>query len=106
MAEEMAGTAVLTIVVSSESMKKATATSQGRRRLAASDGPDAGGTNGRASFMGIGRTFDGLLEACYASQLGVGRLIEGVHCERIPLGKNLWTPRASAIIPLVVWFET
>ena len=38
--------------------------------------------------MGIGRTFDGLLEACYATQLGVGSLIDGVHCERIPLGKE------------------
>jgi hypothetical protein len=39
-AEEMAGTAVLRIVVSSDSMKKATATSHGRIRLAASDRVD------------------------------------------------------------------
>jgi hypothetical protein len=36
-AEEMAGTAVLRIVVSSDSMKNATATSHGKIRLAASD---------------------------------------------------------------------
>jgi hypothetical protein len=36
----MAGTAVLRIVVSSDSMKKATATSHGKIRLAASDGVD------------------------------------------------------------------
>src|SRR3984885_4495054 len=87
-AEEMAGTAVLRIVVSSDSMKKATATSQGRRRLAASDRADAGGINRWASFMGIGRTFDGLLEACYATVLGVGSLFDGGHCKRIPLGKE------------------
>src|ERR1700678_601449 len=39
-AEEMAGTAGLRIVVSSDSMKNATATSQGKRRLEASEGPD------------------------------------------------------------------
>ena len=38
-ADEIAGTAVLRIVVSSDSMKKATATSHGRSRLAASDTP-------------------------------------------------------------------
>jgi hypothetical protein len=37
-AEEMAGTAVLRIVVSSDSIKKATATSHGRSRLEASEG--------------------------------------------------------------------
>jgi hypothetical protein len=37
-AEEMAGTAVLRIVVSSDSMKKATATSHGNRCLEASEG--------------------------------------------------------------------
>jgi hypothetical protein len=42
-AAEMVGTAVLRIVVSSDSMKKATATSHGKRRLEASDGPDKGG---------------------------------------------------------------
>src|SRR3984885_10697178 len=36
-AEEMAGTAVLRIVVSSDSMKKATATSHGKRRLEVSE---------------------------------------------------------------------
>src|SRR5271154_3415620 len=41
-AKEMAGTAVLRMVVSSDSMKKATATSQGRRLLAASDGVEEG----------------------------------------------------------------
>jgi hypothetical protein len=40
---EMVGTAVLRIVVSSESMKKATATSHGKRRLEACNGPDKGG---------------------------------------------------------------
>ncbi len=35
----MAGTAVLRMVVSSDSMKKATATSQGRRRLLATERP-------------------------------------------------------------------
>jgi hypothetical protein len=39
-AEETAGTAVLRIVVSSDSMKNANATSHGRRRLAAFDGSD------------------------------------------------------------------
>jgi hypothetical protein len=55
-AEEMAGTAVLRIVVSSDSMKKATATSHGKIRLAASDGAEeeeeaidgAGGCIGRS----------------------------------------------------------
>src|SRR5580704_17638710 len=42
-AADMAGTAVLRIVVSSDSMKKATATSQGSRRFAASEGADARG---------------------------------------------------------------
>jgi hypothetical protein len=42
-AEEMVGTAVLRIVVSSDSMKKATATSQGKRRLEASVGADDDG---------------------------------------------------------------
>ena len=37
-AAEMAGTAVLRIVVSSDSMKNATATSHGRSRLAVFDG--------------------------------------------------------------------
>ncbi len=37
-AEEIAGTAVLRMVVSSDSMKKATATSHGRSRLEASEG--------------------------------------------------------------------
>jgi hypothetical protein len=41
-AAEMAGTAVLRMVVSSDSMKKATATSQGRRRLLATEWPGAG----------------------------------------------------------------
>jgi len=39
-AEEMAGTAVFRIVVSSDSIKKATATSHGKRPLEASDRPD------------------------------------------------------------------
>jgi hypothetical protein len=42
-AEEMAGTAVLRIVVSSDSIKKATATSHGRSRLEVSEGPDEDG---------------------------------------------------------------
>jgi hypothetical protein len=42
-AEEIAGTAVLRIVVSSDSMKKATATSHGKRRFDASDGSDEDG---------------------------------------------------------------
>jgi hypothetical protein len=42
-AEEMAGTAVLRIVVSNDSMKNATATSHGRRRLAACEGSDTEG---------------------------------------------------------------
>jgi hypothetical protein len=42
-AAEMVGTAVLRIVVSSDSMKKATATSHGRRRLETGDGSDKGG---------------------------------------------------------------
>src|ERR1700678_2037910 len=52
-AEEMAGTAVLRIVVSSDSINKATATSQGRRRLAASEGPDedGGAIGGPAEFI-------------------------------------------------------
>jgi hypothetical protein len=43
-ASEMAGTAVLRIVVSSDSMKKATATSHGKRRLLEAVG--AAGTEG------------------------------------------------------------
>jgi hypothetical protein len=39
-AAEIAGTAVLRIVVSSDSMKNATATSHGSSRLAAFDGSD------------------------------------------------------------------
>src|ERR1700684_3262953 len=52
-AAEMAGTAVLRIVVSSDSMKNATATSQGKRRLAASVGPDedVGGITGPGVFI-------------------------------------------------------
>ena len=42
----MAGTAVFRIVVSSDSMKKAMATSQGRRRLAAAVGDSASGGAG------------------------------------------------------------
>ena len=42
-AEEIAGTAVLRIVVSNDSMKNATATSQGRRRLDAAEVPGDGG---------------------------------------------------------------
>ena len=52
-AEEMAGTAVLRIVVSSDSMKKAKATSHGRSRLDASEGSDEDGVaiNGPARFI-------------------------------------------------------
>src|ERR1700720_2964610 len=52
-AEEMAGTAVLRIVVSSDPMKKATATSHGRSRLEASEGSDEDGVaiNGPARFI-------------------------------------------------------
>jgi len=39
-ASEMAGTAVLRIVVSSDSMKKATATSHGKSRLLEAEGVD------------------------------------------------------------------
>ncbi|HEY4051411.1 MAG TPA: hypothetical protein VGM27_31500, partial [Acidobacteriaceae bacterium] len=42
-ASEMAGTAVLRIVVSKDSMKNATATSQGSRRLVEADGADGFG---------------------------------------------------------------
>jgi hypothetical protein len=42
-AAEMAGTAVLRIVVSSDSMKNATATSHGNILLAAADGACGGG---------------------------------------------------------------
>jgi hypothetical protein len=42
-AEEIAGTAVLRIVVSRDSMKKATATSHGRSRLEVSEGSDEDG---------------------------------------------------------------
>jgi hypothetical protein len=41
-AAEIVGTAVFRIVVSSDSMKNATATSQGSSRLLASDGIEAG----------------------------------------------------------------
>jgi hypothetical protein len=41
-AAEMAGTAVLRIVVSSDSMKNATATSHGKIFLAVADGADGG----------------------------------------------------------------
>jgi hypothetical protein len=52
-AEEMAGTAVLRIVVSRDSMKKATATSHGKIRLAASDraGKDEEAINGAGGFI-------------------------------------------------------
>src|SRR5664280_2575527 len=42
-ASEMAGTAVFRIVVSSDSIKNATATSHGTRRLLATDGSDCSG---------------------------------------------------------------
>ena len=54
-AEEMVGTAVLRIVVSSDSMNKATATSHGRSRLEVSEGSDedGGAITGRfGSFEG------------------------------------------------------
>ena len=49
----MAGTAVLRIVVSNDSIKKATATSHGRSRLVASEGSneDGGAINGPSEFM-------------------------------------------------------
>jgi hypothetical protein len=52
-AEEMAGTAVLRIVVSSDSIKKATATSHGKNRLEASEGSNeiGGAINGPAEFI-------------------------------------------------------
>jgi len=52
-AEEIAGTAVLRIVVSSDSIKKATATSHGRSRLEASEksDEDGGAINGPAQFI-------------------------------------------------------
>jgi hypothetical protein len=53
-ADEIAGTAVFKIVVSSDSMKNATATSHGKRRLAAADGADedADAINGPEGFIG------------------------------------------------------
>src|ERR1700689_959631 len=53
-AEEMAGTAVLRIVVSSDSIKKATATSQGRSRLADAVGSDEQGLDEGGSDEGGG----------------------------------------------------
>src|ERR1700678_4261088 len=52
-AEEMVGTAVLRIVVSRDSIKKATATSHGKRRLEASEGSgeDGGAIGGPAWFI-------------------------------------------------------
>jgi hypothetical protein len=52
-AEEIVGTAVLRIVVSNDSIKKATATSHGRRRLEASEGSDEDGgvINGPVRFI-------------------------------------------------------
>jgi hypothetical protein len=52
-ADEIAGTAVLRIVVSSDSIKKATATSQGSRRFEASEGlaEDGGATKESSGFM-------------------------------------------------------
>src|ERR1700733_3915350 len=52
-AEEMVGTAVLRIVVSSDSIKNATATSHGRSRLEVSEGldEDGGAINGPAWFI-------------------------------------------------------
>jgi hypothetical protein len=44
-ADEMVGTAVFRIVVSSDSIKKATATSHGRSRLAAAEGVDEDGSD-------------------------------------------------------------
>ena len=50
---EITGTAVFRIVVSSDSIKNATATSHGNRRRAASDGVDEGGgaINGPGGFI-------------------------------------------------------
>src|SRR5271167_3679934 len=52
-AKDMAGTAVLRIVVSSDSIKKATATSHGKRRLEASEGSneDGGAINWPDEFI-------------------------------------------------------
>jgi hypothetical protein len=50
-AEEMVGTAVLRIVVSSDSIKRATATSHGRSRLEASEVEIGGAINGPAGFI-------------------------------------------------------
>jgi hypothetical protein len=52
-AAEMVGPAVLRIVVSSDSIKKATATSHGRSRFEASEGfdEDGGAINGPVGFI-------------------------------------------------------
>jgi hypothetical protein len=53
-ADEMAGMAVLRMVVSSDSMKNATATSHGKRRLLASEGwnGDVGAMDELGGFIG------------------------------------------------------
>ena len=71
-AEEIAGTAVLSMVVSNDSIKKATATSQGRRRRAASDGTDeevgvAKGTEGFIRETSGGLTAKNMLDDVRAS---------------------------------------
>src|SRR5579864_5353547 len=67
-AEEMAGTAVLRIVVSSDSIKKATATSHGRSCLEASEGwdEDGGAINGRAWFTCAGFSTPNMLPSANA----------------------------------------
>ena len=93
------------IVVSSDSMKKATATSQGRRRLAASDGPDAGGINGRAHSWVLGEPVTAYWR--HATRVSLRRQLDrgstlrtdSSRRERSDLGKQ-------RIIYLGVWFET
>jgi hypothetical protein len=63
----MAGTAVLRMVVSSDSMKNATATSQGRSRKLVADG-DVGGEGAPEGMdRGIGR-----LDCGYSTRIGLG----------------------------------
>jgi hypothetical protein len=59
----MAGTAVLRIVVSSDSMKNATATSHGKRRLEVSEGTheDGGALNGPHGVVVLSASFTSVI---------------------------------------------
>src|ERR1700679_4102747 len=92
-AEEMEGTAVLRIVVSSDSMKKATATSHGKRRLEVSEGThEDGGALNRPHRVAGRRLREGssathmFAQACSSVHCSrrVGSLVCAAHKYRLP----------------------